>query len=160
MNYNLEHYVYINLLKLGHEVKFHGYKDRLGKLANFVRMTITRFKPARDLANVIWLNHINEEIKNIAKKFSPDLILTIKGEWVRPKTIEWLKKELGAKTALWYPDDPRFFGSLVRYIAPEYDYVFTASKNAISRYKELGIKHVYRLPFGCEPTVHRRINLI
>jgi len=29
MNYNLEHYVYMNLVKLGHEVKFYGYEDEL-----------------------------------------------------------------------------------------------------------------------------------
>jgi hypothetical protein len=31
MNYNLEHYVYMNLVKLGHEVKFYGYKEKLAR---------------------------------------------------------------------------------------------------------------------------------
>lgn len=46
MLYNLEHYVYMNLVKLGHDVRFYGYKEKLGKLANPVRMAITRSKMA------------------------------------------------------------------------------------------------------------------
>jgi len=48
MNYNLENYVYMNLVKLGHEVKFYGYKERLGRLANPIRMAITRSKLVRE----------------------------------------------------------------------------------------------------------------
>jgi Uncharacterized protein conserved in bacteria len=87
------------------------------------------------------------------------LVLSIKGEAVKPKTVEWIKEELGAKTALWYPDDPRFFNSLVKYIAPSYDHVFTASEKAIDMYKDIGCEKVHFLPFACEPTVHRKLNL-
>jgi spore maturation protein CgeB len=159
MNYNLEHYVYMNLVKLGHEVRFYGYKERLGKFANPIRIAITRSKLIRDLANAFWLNRINNEIKRIAETFYPDLVLSIKGEAVKPKTVEWIREELGAKTALWYPDDPRFFNSLVKYIAPSYDHVFTASEKAIDMYKEIGCKKVHFLPFACELTVHRKMHL-
>jgi spore maturation protein CgeB len=159
MNYNLEHYVYMNLVKLGHEVRFYGYKERLGKFANPIRMAITRSKLIRDLANTFWLNRINNEIKKIAETFYPDLVLSIKGEAVKPKTVEWIKKELGAKTALWYPDDPRFFNSLVKYIAPSYDYIFTASEKATDMYKDIGCEKIHFLPFACEPTVHNKLNL-
>ena len=159
MNYNLEHYVYMNLNKLGHEVRFYGYRERLGRLANPVRMAITRSKFIRDLANLVWLNRINDEIKKVAEAFSPDLVLSIKGEAVKPETIDWIRGELGAKTALWYPDDPRFFDSLVRYIAPSYDYVFTASEKVIPMYKEIGCGRVHFLPFACEETVHKKVSL-
>jgi spore maturation protein CgeB len=159
MNYNLEHYVYMNLVKLGHEVKFYGYKEKLGRLANPIRMAITRSKLIRDLASVFWLNEVNEEIKRIAEDFKPDLVLSIKGEAVKPKTIEWVREKVGAKTALWYPDDPRFFNSLVKYIAPSYDHVFTASEKAMDMYKEIGCSRVHFLPFACEPTVHRKLSL-
>jgi len=158
MNYNLEHYVYMNLVKLGHEVEFYGYKEKLGRLANPIRMVITRSKPVRDLANLFWLNKINDEIKRVAEAFHPDLVLSIKGEAVRPETIEWIKDELGAKTALWYPDDPRFFNSLVRYIAPSYVHVFTASEKAVDMYKDRECEKVHFLPFACEPTVHKQLS--
>ncbi|MEM0126274.1 MAG: DUF3880 domain-containing protein [Candidatus Bathyarchaeia archaeon] len=159
MNYNLEHYVYMNLVRLGHDARFYGYKEKLERLANPVRMAITRSKMARDIANMLWLNKVNEEIKEVAVKFRPDLILSIKGEAVKPSTVEWVKRELNAKTALWYPDDPRFFNSLVKHIAPSYDSVFTASEKMISAYKELGCKNVHFLPFACEPTVHKKVKL-
>jgi spore maturation protein CgeB len=157
MNYNLEHYVYMNLVKLGHEVRFYGYKERLGSSANLIRMAITRSKLVRNLANLFWLNKINDEMKEIAETFHPDLVLSIKGEAVKPRTIEWIKDKLGAKTALWYPDDPRFFNSLVKHIAPSYDHIFTASEKAIDMYKEIGCEKVHFLPFACEPTVHKRL---
>ncbi|MEM3833357.1 MAG: glycosyltransferase [Thermoprotei archaeon] len=159
MNYNLEHYVYMNLVRLGHDVRFYGYKEKLRRLANPVRMTITRSKMARDIANMLWLNKVNEDIKEVAEKFRPDLVLSIKGEVVKPSTVEWIKRELNAKTALWYPDDPRFFNSLVRYIASTYDYVFTASERIIPAYKEFGCRNVHFLPFACEPTVHKKVKL-
>lgn len=159
INYNLEHYVYMNLVKLGYEVKFYGYKEKLGRLTNTVRMTITRSKLLRDMASTFLLNKINDEIKKIAEQFHPDLMLSIKGEAVKPETVEYIKEVLRAKTALWYPDDPRFFKSLVRYIAPSYDHVFTASSRMIPMYKEMGCKDVHFLPFACEETVHRRVAL-
>jgi spore maturation protein CgeB len=159
MNYNLEHYVYMNLARLGHEVRFYGYKEKLGRFANPIRMAVTRSKLVRDVANLFWLNRINDEIKEVAEQFRPDLLLAIKGEAVKPETVEWIKDELGAKTALWYPDDPRFFNSLVRHIARSYDHVFTASEKAIGMYREIGCEKVHFLPFACEPTVHKRMGL-
>ena len=159
-NYNLEHYVYMNLVKLGHGVRFYGYREKLGRLANPIRMVITRFKTMRDLANLFWLNRINDEIKRVAEAFRPDLVLSIKGEAVKPETIEWIREKLGAKTALWYPDDPRFFNSLVKYIAPSYDHIFTASEKAINMYKEMGCEKVHFLPFACEPIVHKKLSLL
>jgi spore maturation protein CgeB len=150
----------MNLVKLGHEVKFYGYKEKLGRFANPIRMAITRSKLIRDLANLFWLNRINDEIKGIAEAFRPDLVLSIKGEAVKPETIEWIGEELGAKTALWYPDDPRFFNSLVKYIAPSYDHIFTASEKAINMYKEIGCEKVHFLPFACEPIVHKKLSLL
>ncbi|RSN74929.1 MAG: hypothetical protein DSO07_12680 [Thermoproteota archaeon] len=158
MHYNLEHYVFMNLVKLGHEVEFYGYKKKLSRFADPIRMAITRSKLVRDVANLFWLNKINDEIKRVAEAFYPDLVLSIKGEAVKPETIEWIKDKLGAKTALWYPDDPRFFNSLVKYIAPSYDHVFTASEKAISMYKEIGCEKVHFLPFACEPTVHKKLS--
>jgi spore maturation protein CgeB len=158
MNYNLEHYVYMNLVKLGHEVRFYGYKEKLGRLANPIRMMITRSKLVRDVASLFWLNRINDEIKGVAESFRPDLLLSIKGEVVKPETVEWIRDELGAKTALWYPDDPRFFNSLVKHIAPSYDRVFTASVRAIGMYREIGCEKVHFLPFACEPMVHKRLS--
>jgi len=159
LNYNLEHYVKMNLEKMRHEVVFYGYREKLGKFATPIRMAICRSRSFRQLIQRIALEKINEEIKRTAQKLRPDFVLSIKGEAVEPKTIEWIKSELGAKTALWYPDDPRFFNSLVKYIAPSYDHVFSASEKAVDMYKEIGVENIHYLPFACEPTVHKKVEL-
>jgi len=159
LNYNLEHYVKMNLEKMGHEVVFYGYKVKLGKLATPIRMAICRSSSFRRFIQRTILRKINEEIKRMVKELGPDLVLSIKGEAVEPKTIEWIESELGTKTALWYPDDPRFFNSLVKYEAPSYDHVFTASERAVDMYKEIRVANAHYLPFACEPTVHRKVEL-
>ena len=159
ISYNLEHYVYMNLKRLGCEVKFCGYKKTLGRLATPMRMAISRSRIIRRVMNSIYLNKINDEVRRLAESYSPDLVLSIKGESITPKTIEWLRRKLAAKAALWYPDDPRFFNSLAEQVAQHYDYVFTASEKAIGMYSRIGVKSVHWLPFGCEPSVHRRIQL-
>lgn len=159
LGYNLEHYVKMALEKLGHSVTFFGYRSMLGALASPVRMAITRSKDIRTLVELIFLNKINKRLKEEMLKVEPDLVLSIKGEAALPSTIEWFREDLGVKTALWYPDDPRFFDSLVKYVAPHYDYVFTASEKGVKMYKEIGVKSVYHLPFACEPSVHKRVQL-
>jgi len=159
LNYNLEHYVKMAFESLGHQVTFFGYRDVLGLSASVIRMMITRSAKVRDFAKHIFLNNINKRLKNEVAKAEPDLILSIKGEAVLPETVEWFKRELGIKTALWYPDDPRYFTSLVKHIAPHYNRIFTASERAIKMYHEIGVKDVDYLPFACEPTVHRSLKL-
>jgi spore maturation protein CgeB len=78
---------------------------------------------------------------------------------MKPETIKWIKDKLGVKTALWYPDDPRFFNSLVKHIAQGYEQVFTASEKALGLYREIGCEKVHFLPFACEPTIHKRLSL-
>lgn len=159
LGYNLEHYVKVALEKLGHSVTFFGYRDMARALASPVRMMITRSKTIRSLAEPIFLNKVNERLREEALKAEPNLVLSIKGETVLPSTVEWCREELRAKTVLWFPDDPRFFNSLVKYIAPHYDYVFTASEKAVEMYKGIGVTDIYHLPFACEPSVHRNVRL-
>lgn len=157
MNYNLEHFMYMNLKRLGHLVTFCGYKDSLGQMSDPVRILISRSDIARTIARHGWLNRINDCFKRSAKDFLPDLVLTIKGEVVSADTISWIRRECGAKTALWYPDDPRFFPTLVEKTAPSYDCVFTVSEKMIPAYRRIGVKHVFFLPVACEPSVHRSL---
>jgi spore maturation protein CgeB len=159
LGYNLEHYVKMALEKRTHSVTFIGYRSMLGALASPVRMAITRSKAIRTLAEPVFLNEFNKRLKEEALKVEPDLVLSIKGEAVLPSTIEWFRHDMKVKTALWYPDDPRFFNSLVKCVAPHYDYIFTASEKGAEMYEEIGVKNVYPLPFACEPSVHRKIRL-
>jgi len=159
LNYNLEHYTKIALENLGHKVVFFGYRDILKRTAPAVRMTITRSAIIRELFKPIFLTRLNGRLRDTASKVQPDLLLSVKGETVFPETVTRIRKDLGVKTALWYPDDPRFFESLVKDIAPHYDYVFTASERAVKAYEKIGVRNVKYLPFACEPSIHRKVEL-
>jgi spore maturation protein CgeB len=124
-----------------------------------VRIMISRSRTARTLLEPLALRKFNLMAKLQSSKYEPQLVLAVKGEAVLPSTINWFSRELGATTALWYPDDPRYFDDLSKFIAPVYDFVFTASARSVSKYQEIGVTHVEHLPFACEPTVHKPITL-
>ncbi|MEM0133935.1 MAG: glycosyltransferase [Thermoplasmatales archaeon] len=154
-NFNLEEYVFRAFLRGGNEVSFIGYSELLGgRGVEVLRFWTTRSRILRSISYPFWLDGLNKAYYEAARKYNPDLVLSIKGETLSPKTIDSIKDGLGIPVALWYPDDPRFFSSLVKYTAPHYDHVFTCSANAIGLYKDLGVQSVHRLPFGCDPYIH------
>ncbi len=159
LGYNLEHYVKIALERLGSQVEFVGYRGSLGRLETPVRVAISRSDKVRRLLEPFALRKFNEMAKRVGGEFSPELVLAIKGEAVLPKTLKWFSQWLGAITALWCPDDPRYFHSLSKLIAPSYDFVFTSSERFISKYQGTGAGHVEHLPFACEPSVHKPVAL-
>lgn len=60
---------------------------------------------------------------------------------------------------LWFPDDPRFFDTIVKNIVCVFDLVICSSPKMIDRYKEVGANDVIYLPFACEPDIHKPIQL-
>jgi len=99
------------------------------------------------------------EVRRTSKDFRPDIVLVIKGEALDSATLEWLKTEARAKLVLWYPDDPRYFETIVKRIIGCFDYVFTVSPKSVQTYKELGIANVECLPVACDPEFHRKLEL-
>ncbi|MGC8582000.1 MAG: hypothetical protein ACP5MW_06670, partial [Thermoplasmata archaeon] len=153
MHYNLEYYAYESLKELGYEVHFYGYSK--SNFSNISRMITTRSRIAHIMAEPLWLKKIGREILQQVDKHSPDLVLVCKGEFLTKEVIEKSKNN-GAKMVLWYPDDPRFYSAFLMYIAPYFDHIFTYSNKAIDNYKNRGIYHVSRLPFGCFPKIHKK----
>ena len=144
------------LERAGKEVKFLGYVDLLGnRYHELIRMMWARSKLTREISTPIWLKKINEIYLTTASSYNPDIILSLKGETFLPKYIDKIKKNVNSKIALWFPDDPRFFNSLVKDIALHYDTIFTYTKNAIDLYKSISVNNVFRLPFGCDPYIHK-----
>jgi spore maturation protein CgeB len=147
----------INAFKrAGSEVKFLGYADLLNNSYHeSIRMLWSRSKLAREFSSPIWLKKVNEVYLSTSSSYNPDVILSVKGETLLPKYIDKIKKNVNSNIALWFPDDPRFFNSVVKDIAPHYDTIFTYSKNAINLYRSILVDNVYRLPFGCDPYIHK-----
>jgi spore maturation protein CgeB len=159
LGYNLEGFVASALEELGCKIKFVGYYEHVRGMATPTRILITRSKRVRQLIEPITLRKFNNAVRRIAIEFEPDLLLAIKGEALLPKTVDWFSHSLGAITALWFPDDPRYFRSLSSVVAPYYDNVFTASQRFVRAYRDEGVAHVEHLPFACEPSVHRHVTL-
>ena len=159
MHYNLEAYAVRALKNLGHEVQFLGFNEINGrKYSELMRMVVTRSAAVRRLSEPYWLDAINKRYMHSMTKFQPEIVLSIKGESVLPRTLTYVSKELGARSALWSPDDPRFFKSLFRDMAPHYDYVFSYSSQGVNLYRDIGLGNVHRMTFGCDSTLHRREN--
>ncbi len=144
--------------RLGNDVRFIGYRDLLGdKYHDIIRILWSRFSTFRNFSKPLWLTKLNEIFFETASRFNPDLILSIKGETLLPKYITKLRKQTGAALALWFPDDPRFFNSLTAHIAPYYDMVFTSAQRATNLYNSISVNNVYRLPFACDPEIHKGV---
>jgi spore maturation protein CgeB len=147
------------LERLGCEVRFVGYREYLGRFAGPLRMLITRSEKARELIEPFALRKFNGAVERVGLEFAPEFVLSIKGEAILPRTVDQFSQTLGAITALWYPDDPRYFNSLSRIIAPAYDFVFTSSPRFVREYRNAGVQNAEYLPFGCDPSVHRAVSL-
>lgn len=155
-SYNLEYLVLEALKTMGFKTEFFGYSDKTSFFSkNIPRMLWTRSKLLRYLITPIFLDKVNDLIKSKVDSFKPDLIISLKGESLLPKTINYIKQK-NIQIVLWFPDDPRFFNTLTKYIAPYYDVVFTYSDKAMKLYRKNNVRNVHRLPFGCSSIIHKR----
>lgn len=160
-SFNLEDYVVRALTNLGHDVQFLGYNEINGKkYSEFIRMTSTRSVLIRNISSPFWLKSINDKYKEALGKYGPELVLSLKGESVLPETLNYINKNMGIKTAIWFPDDPRFFNSLSKRVAPLYDFVFSYSQNGVENYRNIGVENAQRMSFGCDPLIHKRTKWI
>lgn len=147
------------LERLGCEVRFVGYREYLGRFSIPLRMLITRSEKAREFIEPLALRKFNEAVVQVGSEFAPEFVLSIKGEAILPRVVDQFSQTLGATTALWYPDDPRYFNSLSKIIAPAYDFVFTSSPRFVQEYRDVGVRNAEYLPFGCDPSVHRAVRI-
>jgi spore maturation protein CgeB len=113
----------------------------------------------RKLAGIFGTRRLNESLIDDARQLNPDMVLVIKGTYIFDKTIARLRDSTGATTAIWFPDDPRYFRSLSSHLAQTHDFVFTTCSSMIARYKEVGANHVEYLAFGCDPELAKHDHL-
>jgi spore maturation protein CgeB len=159
IGYNLEHYLEMAMSRVGHEVKFFGWDSMLGPMATMTRMMNSRYPWFRSLLGAPVINWINRQLLLQVAEWKPDVFFSVKGEAILPDTIGRIGGELGARTILWFPDDPRYFDSLVKHIAPSYDHVYTSSERSIEMYRNIGVENVHYMPFACEPSIHLKAAL-
>jgi spore maturation protein CgeB len=105
-----------------------------------------------------FLTIINERLVKVSEKYCPDLVLVCEGELLKEDTLERIRKVVGSKLAFWTFDDPQLIERHLK-VARWYDNCFTNSLDAVLTYQENDIDSVSYLPWGCDPHIHRRINL-
>jgi len=138
--------------QLGHEVLF--FDDRNFILPGRIR---NRVHLLRD-----WdFRRLNSRLVRVAHSYRPELCLVMGSRLPLPtaKTVGRIR-ETACGVALWVTDAPGYAGfSLIEESASSYDHVFCAGTEAIQILKNIGVKDVSWLPFGCDPDYHRPVEL-
>ncbi len=156
--YNLEAFVSNGFSQIGWRVsRFNIYEEILPvrELQSYLRFVVTR--SFRSHKAVDFLSRINERIYSRIQRQKPDLLLVFKGELFPPKMATRISRDLGVRTALWFPDDPRFVNSLLSKIASSFELVISSAKSSIQALQQLGVREILHLPFACDPSFHRSL---
>lgn len=91
---------------------------------------------------------IEKKIMSINNSFSPDVILTIKGESLSKALIKKIKNR-NNKIINWFPD-PMNLWSLILKIAPYYDFFCHFDPLVVRKLKKLGFKNAFYLPLAAD----------
>ena len=156
--YNLEAFVSNAFARIGWQVsRFNIYEEILPvrELQSYLRFVVTRSFESHK--SVDYFSRANEKVYSRIRRQKPDLLLVFKGEVFPPKTATRISHELGVRTALWFPDDPRFVNSLLSKIAPSFDFVIVSARSSIQALQEVGVRQIVHLPFACDPSFHRSL---
>jgi len=93
------------------------------------------------------------------KKFKPDIILILLGNYTTPSTIRKLRNTSNAKIVCWCQDH---MGTMGRQyiIGSHFDFIFAKDQLMVDRFRAFtGMKHVYYLPEACNPHIHCPVSL-
>ncbi len=147
--YNLEAFYMAALRRKGVDFLFlDQYEGVTRRMAT--RLAFTRL-PIRGLLSKFT---VNRKLPAVAKAFSPDAILVFKGELVDRKVLRDLSSSY--RLALFYPD-AYSFPSLLKEL-DMFSVVFT-SANRVDFYLKRGARRVVTVPFACDPSFHRKMNV-
>lgn len=117
-----------------------------------LRILSTRFSIARVILSNL---PINKKLIKVARGFNPDAIIFFKGELISTDNIIQLSKEF--QIYLFYPDMMKFKPILKKRLE-HFNIIFTAA-NIHKPYYDLGAKKVVTIPWACDPSFHRKLQL-
>lgn len=100
---------------------------------------------------------MNKQLLHTVKVVKPDLVVADKALNVNRFTVEEIGK-MGVITANWFPDELQRI-DWIRQVAPSYPCFFSFDPYLISVLRNDGLTNVYYLPFGCDPNLHRTVDL-
>jgi spore maturation protein CgeB len=134
--------------KLGHELI--SFDDRNHILPGRLRY---RFP----LLHKIDARHINHGFIKLARECNPDIAFISGGHRISKESICFLKAK-GITTVLYTVDAPHDFQPILN-IAMDYDYIFCQGSEAVELLSKAGIKKACWVPVGCDPDIHRSVEV-
>jgi len=118
--------------------------------------------PGRIRQSIHWLQqydlrHINKKLVSLALKSKPDIAVVTGGHRITRQSVQALKKNRTCPV-LWTIDAPSNFEPIID-VAPVYDHVFCQGSEAVELLNCAGIEGAQWLPVGCDPNIHKPIEL-
>jgi spore maturation protein CgeB len=116
-------------------------------------------KALAKLSRPIQITEFNNAVLREANLLKPDVVLIYKGAFVKPETINILKKSYTVVN--FYPDVSfRSHGGLLPQTMPLYDHIFTTKSFGIKDLKDqFGFTKSSFVPHGFDPTLHRPMEI-
>lgn len=139
---------------LGAQVATHDY------LATYAAATPgAGTRVGRKLLHPVSASRMNTRILAELEDAEADLVLVLKGQFLRPSTIAALRERTGAPIVNFYPDDPwwKHVSTTPTYghrMFAEYDVCFTYGLHHAHRYREAGARQVELLHFARDAGLH------
>jgi len=132
------------ILSLFNEKNWNFDKNIYDPLANLFSQVV-RFDDYRQRCNLVGTQQLQREIITLAEIHRPDYVLWPASMYeVLEETFISLRK-LGGKIIGWFFDDEVRFSRYSRWWIPYLDFVMTGSKEAVSKYQEIGAKAIFVL---------------
>jgi spore maturation protein CgeB len=142
--------------RLGHQVLRYD-----SDAAYFAAAPGAEFRVIRRMLRPLLWRRVNRETVEVVRDTRPDLVLAVKGTYLHPSTIRFIRCTLGIPICNYYPDNPfcgvpwhprrtsaqrRDLLSALR----EYTRVWIWERGLVSRLADTGVAAAY-LPFGVDP---------
>ena len=114
----------------------------------------------RALRGVIFCPEYNREVLMADARFHSDLVFVYKGQLVKPRTLEELKRR-GRKVVLFYPDVSFFtHGKYIPKGIAHYDHVYTTKTFGLDDLrKRLGYENASVVAHSAHPDIHRPVRI-
>lgn len=150
------------LSRLGHEVTFFDYREEAYGRRGYLTPRLWRKLIFPQFIVEKFVRLMNNRLINVARTIKPALVLVSKGELLYPQTIEEIKRQTLATTVVWHTDSPftalcsnrKVITALCRY-----DLCCVFDPWYVPEILRHGASRAVYLPVGCDPAIHRRMEV-
>lgn len=146
--------------QLGHDTHAFDYRQVAYGSSQYRKQRAGILRVLRNKAGIVWMNY---QLRRLAARLAPDLILAIKGELIEKSTVKHLVERSGAAVALWYPDTSRGLTDRSERRVVDgmrwYDVSFMCDPDHIPDAIRPTIRRMVYLTFACDPEFHHPVTV-